>query len=567
MDIHIQHLCKQFDGLVALNHLTLHAQSGQIVGIVGPDGAGKTTLMRILAGLIEPSSGEVKIDNLDIRSNINKLRQNIGYMPQRFGLYQELTVGENLALYADLHQLPKNNQQQRIQDLLDFSELTPFIHRQAGSLSGGMKQKLGLACVLIMLPKILLLDEPSVGVDPIARRALWQMIKTLATNGITIIWSTAYLDEAERFDQVFMLYEGKLLTQGSPLTLQKNLSNRCFLLSGQQDKRLVLQHILATGKVIDATIQGNAIRVVLREEENIEPFCESLTLTASPISANLEDVFMDQLGGIQMTHTVLAPYLQERLSQYNFSATQEMITASSLSKHFGDFIAVDHISFSLKKGEVFGLLGPNGAGKSTTFKLLCGLLKATQGQALLIGTDIRQHPKSAKQTLGYMAQKFSLYEQLTVKQNLNFFAGIYGLKGQFKTQLIQQMLAIFHLEPFQQQLTEHLSLGFKQRLALACATMHAPPILFLDEPTSGVDPLTRREFWLHINGLAAIGMTILVTTHFMEEAEYCDRIGLVYRGKLIACETPDHLKTWVAAHSESHNPTMEEVFIHLIDQA
>ncbi|MDR5615853.1 ATP-binding cassette domain-containing protein [Arsenophonus sp.] len=556
---------KRFSGLAspAVAKLTTEITGGSVTGLVGPDGAGKTTLMRMLASLLKPDSGNITIMGLDPISQGVDVRRHLGYMPQKFGLYEDLTVQENLDLYASLCGVIGESRQQIYQQLLDFTDLSRFTQRLAGKLSGGMKQKLGLACTLISRPKILLLDEPGVGVDPIARQELWRMVHELASDGMLILWSTSYLDEAEQCRDILLLNQGQLLYRGIPQALTNKMAGRSFLLQVPASKRRAyLQDALLLPQTTDCVIQGHCIRLILKQNSQQTDFLASLNLADSKLitaKPRFEDAFIDLLGGSPSQRFELA----EIMPQIPADPTETVIEAQNLSKLFGDFAATDNVNFTVKRGEIFGLLGPNGAGKSTTFKMMCGLMVPSAGRALVLGMDLKISSNKARQHLGYMAQKFSLYGNLTVAQNLKFFSGIYGLSGSQQQQKISNMIKAFNLNPILQQTTDELPLGFKQRLALACSLMHEPDILFLDEPTSGVDPLTRREFWLHINGMVNKGVTVMVTTHFMDEAEYCDRIGLVYHGKIIAAGTPDELKSQIAT-AENPDPSMEQAFISLI---
>nr|WP_282666931.1 ATP-binding cassette domain-containing protein [Providencia rustigianii] len=563
--IHLQGVEKTFLGLdsPAVESLTTVIHGGSVTGLVGPDGAGKTTLMRMLAGLLKPDSGNISIMGLDPIKDSIEVRANLGYMPQKFGLYEDLTVQENLDLYADLRGVIGEERQQTYQQLLTFTSLAPFTARLAGKLSGGMKQKLGLACTLLGKPKVLLLDEPGVGVDPIARRELWQMVHTLADDGMLILWSTSYLDEAQQCKEVLLLNKGKLLYSGEPEKLTQHMAGRSFLLDvPATKKRTILQDALVLPETTDGVIQGRYIRLILKPDASQENLLNALNMGQQkllPAKPRFEDAFIDLLGGGPSHRSELASIVP----QIPPAPNETVIEARNLTKKFGDFAATDTVNFQVKRGEIFGLLGPNGAGKSTTFKMMCGLMKPTDGQALVLGMDLKTSSNKARQHLGYMAQKFSLYGNLKVGQNLKFFSGVYGLHHKKQTQKIQEMVDAFNFNPIINQITDSLPLGYKQRLALACSLMHEPDILFLDEPTSGVDPLTRREFWLHINGMVDKGVTVMVTTHFMDEAEYCDRIGLVYHGKIIAAGTPDELKQQVAS-TENSNPSMEDAFIELI---
>nr|WP_282553568.1 ATP-binding cassette domain-containing protein [Providencia sneebia] len=563
--IRLQSVEKSFSGLdsPAVESLTTEIHGGSVTGLVGPDGAGKTTLMRMLAGLLKPDLGTISLMGLDPIKDSEQVHKNLGYMPQKFGLYEDLTVQENLNLYADLRSVIGEERQSMFHQLLSFTDLTKFTSRLAGKLSGGMKQKLGLACTLIGKPKILLLDEPGVGVDPIARRELWQMVHTLADEGMLILWSTSYLDEAQQCKEVLLLNQGKLLYSGEPQVLTQKMVGRSFLLEiPAENKRSVLQNALILPETTDGVIQGKYLRLILKHNASQDSLLQQLKINNAkliPAEPRFEDAFIDLLGGGPSHRSELAAIMP----QIPANPEETVIEARNLTKKFGDFVATDSVNFQVKRGEIFGLLGPNGAGKSTTFKMMCGLMKPTEGQALVLGMDLKTSSNKARQHLGYMAQKFSLYGNLKVGQNLKFFSGVYGLKGQHQTTKINEMINAFNFKPIIHQLTDSLPLGFKQRLALACSLMHEPDILFLDEPTSGVDPLTRREFWLHINGMVDRGVTVMVTTHFMDEAEYCDRIGLVYHGKIIAAGTPDALKHQVA-NDKNPNPSMEDAFIELI---
>ncbi|EOU9602678.1 ATP-binding cassette domain-containing protein [Cronobacter dublinensis] len=556
-------LVKRFAGLAkpAVAPLSVTVKAGSVTGLVGPDGAGKTTLMRILAGLMRPDEGRVRVLGLDPITQENALHAVLGYMPQKFGLYEDLTVQENLNLYADLRSVTGPARQETFARLLEFTALGPFTGRLAGKLSGGMKQKLGLACTLVGQPKVLLLDEPGVGVDPISRRELWQMVHALAGDGMLILWSTSYLDEAEQCREVLLMNEGELLYQGAPQALTEKMAGRSLLLrrSGG-DNRALLREVMQLPGVGDATIQGAAVRVIVKEGADAGPLHALPDTTLRDTAPRFEDAFIDLAGGAALRESPLGAILHDIPG----SRDDVVIEARELTKTFGDFTATDRVNFTVRRGEIFGLLGPNGAGKSTTFKMMCGLLKPSDGQALVLGLDLKTDSGKARQRLGYMAQKFSLYGNLTVEQNLRFFSGVYGLRGRAQQEKMARMSEAFGLNSIASQPTDALPLGFKQRLALACALMHEPDILFLDEPTSGVDPLTRREFWRHINSMPEKGVTVMVTTHFMDEAEYCDRIGLVYHGKLIASGTPDDLKRQ-AAHEHDDEPTMEDAFIRLIE--
>lgn len=551
---------------LALSDVSIKVQPGIITGLAGPDGAGKTTLMRIMSGLLKQTSGKVEVVGLDPIKDANALHIRVGYMPQKFGLYEDLTVIENLVLYADLRGVLGEERKAQFEQLLNFTDMQRFTGRLAGKLSGGMKQKLGLACTLIGKPELLLLDEPGVGVDPISRRDLWNMVQTLAKGGMAVVWATAYLEEAELCDDLCLMNNSRVIFSGKPSEQIESMQGRCVHIKNiTGNRRQLLRRALGNKQVVDGTIQGENIRLVLKEGQTKldrellqnEPQAEVISVTP-----RLEDAFIDIVGGGPDGRSILAETMPS-ISLMAGVDENAVIRASELTRKFGDFTATDHVTFAVRKGEIFGLLGPNGAGKSTTFRMVCGLLRPTSGDAQVMGIDLKRKPGKARQKLGYMAQKFSLYSELSVEQNLRFFSGIYGLKGQIKINKIEQMLESFDLGHYRQTKSGELPLGYKQRLALACALMHEPPLLFLDEPTSGVDPVTRREFWMHINALVDKGVTVMVTTHFMDEAEYCDRVGLVYHGRMIATGPPDELKRQVAS-KEHPDPTFEDAFIQLI---
>ncbi|MGL4668738.1 MAG: ATP-binding cassette domain-containing protein [Saezia sp.] len=550
----------------ALDDISFSMQYGVITGLAGPDGAGKTTLMRLMAGLLKATRGSIQVAGFDPIGQVDELRAHIGYMPQKFGLYEDLSVMENLKLYADLRGVTGAERQAQFEKLLSFTNLHAFTQRMAGKLSGGMKQKLGLACTLLGTPKVLLLDEPGVGVDPISRRELWTMVSDLAGQGLAIVWATAYLDEAQQCGELCLMNAGKIIFSGTPEQAMQTMQGRSIHIKNiDGSRRHLLQRALVLPEVVDGVIQGSSVRLVMREAGQ-RPSLEKIEAGASAfieeVEPRLEDMFIDALGGGPHKPSVLAEHMTETVLPEGVDANA-VILVDSLTRRFGTFVATDHVTFNVRQGEIFGLIGPNGAGKSTTFKMLCGLLKISEGKALVMGMDLRKSAPQIRQNLGYMAQKFSLYGDLSVRQNLEFFSGIYGLRGEKREQRIAEMVSCFDLQPYWNTATAILPLGFKQRLALACALIHEPQLLFLDEPTSGVDPVTRREFWGHINGLVDKGVTVLVTTHFMDEAEYCDRIALIYRGKAIAVGSVDELKQQVKT-DQRPDPSMEDAFVELI---
>ena len=560
--LELRSVTKRFADEPALKDVSLSIRKGTVTGLIGPDGAGKTTLMRLIAGLLVPDNGDISVLGIDVIKDPLKVQHVIGYMPQRFGLYEDLTVQENLNLYADLQALPDAERPARYAALTKLTGLAPFANRLAGKLSGGMKQKLGLACVLVRPPKLLLLDEPTVGVDPVSRRELWSIIYRLVhEENMTALLSTAYLDEAERCNEVILLHKGERLGQGVPAEFSNKLEGRSFQATlPSMNKRALQGRLVRTPGVIDATIQRTGIRIVMQNgmQPDLAKFPDGIEI--KPVPPRFEDSFISLLREKDGSPT-LPEVSPDRAVDKDFDS--DVITVKNITKNFGSFCAVKSISFSVKAGEVFGLLGANGAGKSTTFRMLCGLLPATDGHLSVAGLDLRHAPAKARARIGYMAQKFSLYGDLSVLENLRFFSSAYGLSGKTRRSQIDWALQEFELTHYANSKSKELPLGYKQRLALAAALMHRPKILFLDEPTSGVDPLARREFWHRIAALAEEGVTVMVTTHFMEEAEYCDRLVIMAEGELLAGGTPDELRASVQSE-QMPDPTMEDAFIHLI---
>ncbi len=544
----------------ALDGVSFSIREGCVTGLIGPDGAGKTTLMRLASGLLVPDGGSLRALGLDATCDALKVQAALGYMPQRFGLYEDLTVQENLDLYADLQGVPREDRRERYNELTRMTALSGFSNRLAGHLSGGMKQKLGLACTLVRAPRLLLLDEPTVGVDPVSRRELWAIIARLVKDeGMSVLLSTAYLDEAERCDEVVLMHEGKVLMQGNPVDLSAPMSGRTWAVKGGRLRDLQARLSGKSG-VVDAQVQGDHVRLVMEKADMSLDHLGVESMEA--VKPRFEDGYVDLLrAGAQSTS-------HEGMS---FHAVAEngggpVIHVENLKRSFGDFWAVDGISFEVRRGEIFGLLGANGAGKSTTFRMLCGLLPASSGSLKVAGLDLRHAASVARSRIGYMSQKFSLYGSLSVMQNLVFFASAYGLSKKARRERLDWALLEFELEKHADQLSGSLPLGYKQRLAMACSLMHQPDILFLDEPTSGVDPLARREFWQRINALARSGVTVLITTHFMEEAEYCDRVAIMAAGRILTLAEPGVIKSR-ARTAENPEPSMEDAFIHLVEDA
>ena len=576
---------KGLDDVQALQGINMQIKTGQLTALVGPDGAGKTTFLRLIAGLYKPTAGSLEVLGMDVAKDPQSVQDRISYMPQKFGLYEDLSIQENLDLYADLHGVPMNVRKERFARLLKITDLARFTERPAGKLSGGMKQKLGLACTLVRSPELLLLDEPSVGVDPLSRRDLWSIIEQLVREeNLSVILSTAYMDEAERCHEVYVMLDGQVLKQGTPdeLTAQAQAQTWQVKPSPDMKARVLQAHLLDNQHYIaDAVPKGDVVRFITRTESPSLP-ADLLPkgVVAEPRAAELEDAFMLLLHEAKhIQKTVLA---QENLAldpsitliensdppqvktEQNVKQQLEkpVIVVKDLVRTFGDFTAVASTSFDVSRGEIFGLLGPNGAGKTTTFRMLCGLLPASSGMLEVAGMNLRTARAQARAKIGYVSQKFALYGNLSVLDNLKFFGGAYGLSGKQLKQQIDKALLQFELKPHSK--SGDLSNGFKQRLSMAAALLHQPEIVFLDEPTSGIDPLARRSFWYTIGELANQGMTIIVTTHFMEEAEYCDRIAIQDAGKLLAIGTPQQIRGMTQLEGVND---MNSAFIAIVEQS
>lgn len=542
--IEARNLTQKFGDLTAVDNISFTVEKNEIFGIIGPDGAGKTSCLRMLAGIMDPRSGTASIAGCDTRSDPGGVKANMAYMSQKFGLYPDLTVAENIRFYADLYGVSKKQWRRQSEELLEFSRMKPFWKRKARDLSGGMKQKLQLICALIHTPAVLLLDEPTNGVDPVSRRDFWRILYRIIEQDVCILVTTAYLDEAERCDRIGLMDQGRLLITGTPQAVKSSMKERVLTIKSRDARKIttVLQQKMPGTRV---TVFGDTVHIltdqVPRIRQDAAAFIQAEGLHTQEIkqaAPTLEDVFVSMMPSRKTPENVLQPdAASDRASD------DTAVQVEALTRVFGDFTAVDHLDFSVPAGEIFGFLGPNGAGKSTTIRMLCGLLAPSSGRGVVAGFDIRSQPEQIKQHIGYMSQKFSLYEDLTVQENIAFYGGIYGLSGRFMEKKKSWAMQMAGLSSHGTALTRTLSMGHKQRLALACAILHSPRIIFLDEPTSGVDPVSRRHFWDLIYIMADQGTTVFVTTHYMEEAEYCDRIALIYRGKMIAMGTPADLKT------------------------
>ena len=574
--IRAEGLSKNFGSLAAVKSLNFVLHKGELAAMVGPDGAGKTTFMRLVCGLLDADSGRLSVLGEDIAVNTQSIQERLGYMPQKFGLYEDLSVGENLRLYADLHGVPENIKEVRFERLLAMTGLSPFVERLAGKLSGGMKQKLGIACTLVSMPDILLLDEPSAGVDPLSRREIWQIIKTLVhEDNLTVLVNTAYMDEAEMCQKVYVMNQGSFIASGTPDEIKHIAAGCCCEIEAEQAfMRRLLVNFSSRSDIVDAVPVAGRLRFSTRNDVMPESLAEMSVAKAKP---RLEDAVMLLLKSSDVSKQSKAVMAADaadmasnagKMSCAAIAAGQAAshpidIEVKDLVKKFGDFTAVSHTSFSVHKGEIFGLLGPNGAGKTTTFRMLCGLLAATSGGIRVAGEDMRKARRQARAKIGYVAQKFSLYDMLSTRENLRFFGGAYGLYGKVLDERVETFLRRFALVEQAEKSAGSLPGGYRQRLAMAAALLHEPEILFLDEPTSGIDPLARRVFWAEIAELALQGTTVIITTHFMDEAEYCDRIMIQDKGKLLALGSTNELR----AKYSKPQADMNELFISIVEAA
>lgn len=545
-----------------LSSISATIPAGRLVALVGADGAGKTTLMRVLAGLLKPQSGNVEILGGDVYQNVARAQALCGYMPQKFGLYADLSVQENLTLYADLFGLDEVTRQTRFKELLEMTDLTRFTDREAGRLSGGMKQKLGLACALLNRPQVLLLDEPSVGVDPLSRRDLWKILdENVRDEGMTVVVATTYMDEAAQCDWVIVLEDGELVLTEKPETIAASATNLTYLIEPKPtEKTRDLQARLLDDRAyfLDAVPEAGKVRVLMHPAQTIEAVRSAYPdYEFASVDARLEDGYLIERFRQGRLNAIAA--LDQVAVQEDLDRTKPVVEARDLVRRFGDFVAVDKTSFEVYPGDIFGLLGPNGAGKTTTFKMLCGLLTVSDGELKVTGINVKDAREEARQHLGYMSQKFALYGELSVKQNMEFFAGAYGLFRQKAKERIEKLVEEFQLSEVIDAPAKTLPGGVKQRLAMAVALLHRPSILFLDEPTSGADVPTRRQFWRWMTALAAQGTTIIVTTHFMEEALYCDRLLIQDAGESVVLGTPQEVRGEAA--------TMDEAFIRIVENA
>jgi ABC-2 type transport system ATP-binding protein len=549
--IEVHKISKRYGKLEAVREISFEVRQREIFGLIGPDGAGKTSTFQILAGVMEATSGDAIIFGQPAR----QMRAQTGYLTQTFSLYPDLTVAENIRYSGDLRRISLEAIEERGNQYLRMFDMDRFADRLAGKLSGGMRQKLSLVCALVPQPQVLLLDEPTTGVDPVSRREFWDVLAHLSAEGLTILVATPYLDEAERCHRIALMHQGELLQIGTPRELcaslgAKRIELRTFDL---RKAETILSAMAGPGRdILDVQRFGDRLDLLVvdpeKEMKSVREILGSAKLSVDEMRIDqptLENTFVAKLRAAgQKPETVEFPGRRD----HTHLRGQIAVGATNLVKTFGAFTAVNKVSLQIRNGEVFGLLGANGAGKTTTIRMLCGLLEATSGTMELAGTTGNLRSEAVRKRIGYMSQKFSLYDDMSIRENLDFFAGVYDVPEQEREEKIRWVLAFSGLEGRQDQITGSLPGGWKQRVAFGAAIMHEPDILFLDEPTSGVDPLARRAFWGMINQLADSGTAILVTTHYLEEAEQCNRLGMMVAGELVAEGTPSGIKSQQSGH-------------------
>ena len=551
----------------AVDGVSFRLSAGEIVGLLGPDGAGKTTLIRLITGLMKPHEGSISVLNLDSVKKARAIQASIGYMPQKFGLYEDLTVKENMELYARMHGVSGQDREKRFRSLLSMTSLERFTTRLAGKLSGGMKQKLGLCCSLVSSPPLILLDEPTVGVDPLSRRELWNILGQFShEEGVGVLVSTSYMDESAYCNRTLIMYKGGLLMDAPPADVIARAEGMCITVRTPEGihARQFQSRLAALPGIINATPQGGTVRIILPQDHPTRRKLEEYH--PQPGQPDFSDGFMTLLAGQADLTPQDIPVPAETPPPGQGTSGETIIRVTDQVRKFGNFTAVNHVSFSVSRGQVFGLLGPNGAGKSTTFRMLCGLLPATGGTLNVAGADLRTAAARARRKVGYVAQKFSMYGMLTTRQNLEFFAGAYGMAGKERRDAIRSMEEEFHLTPYMNAPAAHLPGGYKQRLSMACGLLHSPDILFLDEPTSGADPLARRDFWLRINSLAEKGVTIIITTHFLGEAEFCDNMLIMMDGTTLAEGSPDEIRQYAPPREDGAPASLEDAFLTITEE-
>jgi ABC-2 type transport system ATP-binding protein len=549
--ITIRNLWKRYGPVDAVRGINLDIADGEIFGLIGPDGAGKTSTFQILAGVMEATSGEAEV----FGSPAREARASTGYLTQVFSLYPDLTVGENIRYIGDLRRVPPDEITKRGRRYLRMFDMDRFEERLAGRLSGGMKQKLALACALVPEPRVLLLDEPTTGVDPVSRREFWDTLAHLAADGLTIVLATPYLDEAERCNRVAFMHQGEIRQTGTPAELRASLHARRMEVHTSNLAKAERALAPLTGPdadIIDVQRFGDRLDMLVHEPKNARRIADE---TLATVGLSIDDVRIDD-PTLENTFVATLRNLGQKVHQDPFPGRRDhgklrgkvAIGAENLVKQFGAFTAVKNVSVQVKYGEIYGLLGANGAGKTTTIKMLCGLLPQTSGSMQLAGQSSGFRSAEVREKIGYMSQKFSLYDDMSIEENLDFFAGVYGVPEEEREEKKRWVLSFSGLQGKENQLTGSLPQGWKQRVAFGAAILHEPSVLFLDEPTSGVDPLARRSFWTMINRLADAGTAILVTTHYLEEAEQCNRLGFMVAGELVTEGSPTGIKAGQSGH-------------------
>ncbi|MBI4352963.1 MAG: ABC transporter ATP-binding protein [Candidatus Omnitrophica bacterium] len=552
--IQAHNVSKRYKDVEAVTGVSLSVDRGEIFGLIGPDGAGKSTLIHILTGVLRTKEGQVTVLGKDVLKDPESVKTSIGLLPQGLGLAlaAELSIEENVNFFAEINHVDPRRREERKALLLEKTQLAPFRGRQAKNLSGGMKQKLALCCTLIHEPELLFLDEPTTGVDPISRRELWTLINGMVREkGLTVFLTTSYMDEAARCHRVALLHQGKIIEEGKPDALPFKLEGKLAEIEAEdQHAALTILKKMPGVKIVYPMGERLSALHQIEDLNEIKGYAERSGIRIKQIEArapSIEDVFLSKVAG--QSEEVKEEVFEEFFQGKGISTEKRseiMIETESLEKKFGDFTAVDKVSFQVKRGEIFGFLGPNGAGKTTTIKMLCGLFPPTAGRGTIAGLDLFKHSFEIKKSIGYMSQKFSLYRDLTVAENIQLYGGIYGVPPQELKRRLELILKIADLEGKGGFITGDLPMGIKQRLALGCAIIHKPECIFLDEPTSGVDPVARRKFWDIIFLLSRkMGVTVLVTTHYMDEAEQCDRLLLIHRGSVVALGRSEELKNQV----------------------
>ncbi len=550
----------------AVQDVDLRINKGEIFGLVGPDGSGKTTLLQLLAAILDPSSGRCRVLGYDTLRQASEVTSRIGYMAQGFTLYERLTVAENLAFSAKSRGVSSSLFASRREKLLAMAGLGSFLDRREGVLSGGMRKKLALCTNLVHEPPLLLLDEPGLGVDPLSRRELWRMLEAFGAGGTTIVLATSYMDEAERCDRVAFLDGGRIIAMGTPDELRAGVDGAVF--SVRSNAPAAVEAALGGARnvlslqwrpeeihfVVDPSLgMPDELRVELGRTGRVEATVPSM-----------DDVFVARSRSNDKEVLAKPVVLSGPLSGGGRDVPEQSVETRELSRRFESFIAVDHVSLDIGSGEIFGLLGANGAGKTTLIRMLCGLLPPTGGSARVAGVEVTRQPRFLRRRIGYMSQRFSLYPDLSVGENMAFFASAYGLRGRERRDAVDRTADLTGLQGLADDSVATLSGAVRQRLGLACSLLHHPAVLFLDEPTSGVDPLARFRFWRLIGGLAGAGTTVIVTTHNLEEAAYCDRLGLMHEGRLIALGDLSSLRAGLSGLAAN---TIEDVFLAYVEHS